>query len=57
MNRDALMMLEIDRISLDTAGVDQLSVNRLYQGLYATSMGFYGILNDALLNVRPSKRY
>lgn len=44
VSKAPLVHFEIDRIALDKAGIDQNDVNRIYQGLYATSVGFYGVL-------------
>ena len=42
--RTPLISLEIDRIALDKAGVEQQEVNRIYKALYVSSVGFYSIL-------------
>ena len=52
-----LIELEIDRIALDKAGVDQHAVDRIYQGLYAGSMGVYDTLRTTLSNVPKYEQY
>lgn len=56
-HKKPLINLEIDRIALDKAGVDQLAIDRIYRGLYAGSVGVYDILTSALINVNRSDRF
>ena len=52
-----LTSLEIDRIALDKAGVHQNSVDRLYRGLYAGSVGVFDTIRTSILTVPEKDRY
>ena len=52
-----MITLEIDRIALDKAGVDQQAVDRIYKGLFAGSVGVYDTLRTTLLNVPRTEQY
>lgn len=51
------MSLEIDRIALDKVGMHQNSVDRLYRGLYAGSMGVFDTIRTSILTVPEKDRY
>lgn len=52
-----LTSLEIDRIALDKAGVNLDSVDRLYRGLYAGSVGVYDTIKTSIVTVPEKYRY
>ena len=55
--KSPLITLEIDRIALDRAGIDQKDIERIYSSLYANSSGFYDMLRSVLSNVSRSVKY
>ena len=48
VTKSPLISLEIDRIALDKAGVDQHAVDRIYKGLFSGSMGMYDTFRTTL---------
>ena len=52
-----MIYMEIDRIALDKAGVDQHAVDRIYKGLYAASVGVFDTLRTTLSNVPHAGQY